>query len=81
MPNDLNRQLELRSKVTLKYYLFYVEASIKVIMRYNVSEDVIYARQESILKGYRTLKRRLFSIKRIVLWSSCKWLASSMIKE
>ena len=43
---------------------------IKVIMRYNVSEDVIYANQESILKGYRTLKRRLFSIKRIVLWSS-----------
>lgn len=54
---------------------------IKVIMRYNVSEDVIYANQESILKGYRTLKRRLFSIKRIVLWSSCMWLASSMIKE
>ena len=50
-------------------------------MRYNVSEDVIYANQESILKGYRTLKRRLFSIKRIVLWSSCMWLASSMIKE
>ena len=65
----------------MKYYLILCRGKYNVIMRYNVSKDVIYANQESILKGYRTLKRRLFSIKRIVLWSSCMWLASSMIKE
>ena len=70
MPNDLNRLLELGSKETLKWYLILCRGKYKAIMRYNVSEDVIYAKQESILKGYRTLKRRLFSIKRIVLWSS-----------